>query len=353
MKKSIYLVIFLTLAFFMYICIINKAKNYKLTYEINSYKVKEEYNKEKKAYYINVYNDDTNYSFYMNKKYSSKRKLINDIEVTVNGDETCIKPLVNGYKFEYVCNNKNVYSIKNYKEEITSSLIKKSDSIEIYNDNYIYYVWNGYGITNVKENKDIKFLKKEHYENLLSFKTDNNIIFADYDSERTFNKFYIFNRNDEKVEKIETEFDISFDSYFLGSVKNRVYLFDKKNNKEYEINLKKKKVIDITNKELGKYYDNGFKEIELSKFKYNDLYFKYNNLVNYEINDEKLYKYYETTKNKILLTDKSVKNIVTYNDNSIFYISDDSLYLNDSVNNILLLKNFEWKFNYLNQIFIF
>lgn len=353
MKKSIYLIIFLVLAFLIYIWIINKPKNYNITYEINSYKIKEEYNKTKKSYYINVFNDDTDYSFYMNKKYSSKRKLVNDIEVIVNDDETCIKPIVKSYQFEYVCNSKNVYSIKNYKEEITSSLIKKSDSIEIYNDNYTYYVWNGYGITNVKQNKDIKFLNKEHYENLLSFKTDNSIIFADYDSERTFNKFYIFNKNDEKVEKIETEYDISFDSYFLGFVKNSVYLFDKKNSKEYEINLKKKKVVDITNKELGKYYDNGFKEIELSKFKYNNLYFKYNNLVNYEINDEQLYKYYENTKNKILLTNKNVKNIVTYNDNSIFYISDDSLYLNDSVNNILLLKNFEWKFNYLNQIFIF
>ena len=47
MKRSIYLIIFLVLTFLIYICIINKAKNYNLTYEINSYKIKEEYNLKK------------------------------------------------------------------------------------------------------------------------------------------------------------------------------------------------------------------------------------------------------------------------------------------------------------------
>ena len=56
----------------------------------------------------------------------------------------------------------------------------------------------------------------------------------------------------------------------------------------------------------------------------------------------------------MLLTNLDVKAIISCNDEIVYYLSNDSLYSYDEQNgNVLLLSNFDWKFNYLNRIFIF
>lgn len=352
MKKSISFIIILVLLFFCYFSILNKAKDYELEYKINSYTIKESYSKKYKSYYINIYNDDTDYSFSSSKKYSSKRNIVKNIDVKENNGVTCIKPIVESMNFDYICNKNNEYFVEKY-DVLNKTNSKKIDSFEVFDENHGYYVWDGYGIKNVVTKKEIHFLDKEHFDNSLSFKGDNFMLFADYDGLYSFKKFYYVDIKKNEVSEIVSSYDISFDSYFLGIYKNKIYLFDRKNMQEYSIDIKKKVISIVSKKELGVYFDGSLKDIAISKLKYENLYFDYKSRVNYSIENNKLYMYYKNSHDKILLTNLSVKSIISYDDEYIYYLSDDSVYLYNSNGNTLLVSNFDWKFNYLNRIFIF
>lgn len=354
MKKNIIFVLGFIFIFFIYQLVVNHPKDYELIYNINSYNIKESYSKKDKAYYLNIYDDSTNYSFFLKRKYSKKRKLLENIDIYTDDEKTCVKPIVKNETFQYVCNKDNDYFMY-----LSNSLIEsdkeKIDSIDVYNKDFTYYIFDGYGVKNVVTKKKIHFFNNEHYENALSYKGDNFILFANYDDERVFNKFYLIDKESEDYFEIVNEnYEISYDSYFLGMVKNKVYLFDKKNMKEYSIDIKKR-VIKLINKgDKGLFYDLGFDEILLSKLKYETNLFNTGSLVDYEIDNGTLYKKYNNSVNRIKITDYSVKTIVSASDEEIFYISDDSLYsYNDTSGNTLLLTNFDWKFNYKNNIYVF
>ncbi len=354
MKKNIIFVLGFIFIFFIYQLVVNHPKDYELIYNINSYNIKESYSKKDKAYYLNIYDDSTNYSFFLKRKYSKKRKLLENIDIYTDDEKTCVKPIVKNETFQYVCNKDNDYFMY-----LSNSLIEsdkeKIDSIEVYNKDFTYYIFDGYGVKNVVTKKKIHFFNNEHYENALSYKGDNFILFANYDDERVFNKFYLIDKESEDYFEIVNEnYEISYDSYFLGMVKNKVYLFDKKNMKEYSIDIKKRVIKLISKGDKGLFYDLGFDEILLSKLKYETNLFNTGFLVDYEINNSTLYKKYNNSVNRIKITDYSVKTIVSASDEEIFYISDDSLYsYNDTSGNTLLLTNFDWKFNYKNNIYVF
>ncbi len=354
MKKNIIFVLGFIFIFFIYQLVVNHPKDYELIYNINSYNIKESYSKKDKAYYLNIYDDSTNYSFFLKRKYSKKRKLLENIDIYTDDEKTCVKPIVKNETFQYVCNKDNDYFMY-----ISNSLIEsdkeKIDSIDVYNKDFTYYIFDGYGVKNVVTKKKIHFFNNEHYENALSYKGDNFILFANYDDERVFNKFYLIDKESEDYFEIVNEnYEISYDSYFLGMVKNKVYLFDKKNMKEYSIDIKKRVIKLISKGDKGLFYDLGFDEILLSKLKYETNLFNTGFLVDYEINNSTLYKKYNNSVNRIKITDYSVKTIVSASDEEIFYISDDSLYsYNDTSGNTLLLTNFDWKFNYKNNIYVF
>ena len=70
MKKNIIFVLGFIFIFFIYQLVINHPKDYELIYNINSYNIKESYSKKDKAYYLNIYDDSTNYSFFLKRKYT-------------------------------------------------------------------------------------------------------------------------------------------------------------------------------------------------------------------------------------------------------------------------------------------
>ena len=63
---------------------------------------------------------------------------------------------------------------------------------------------------------------------------------ADYDNKYEFNKFYLIDIKKGKKETITSNQSISIDSYVQGSYKNDIYLFDKNNKIQYQINIKTK-----------------------------------------------------------------------------------------------------------------
>jgi hypothetical protein len=90
-----------------------------------------------------------------------------------------------------------------------------------------------------------------------------------------FNKFYIIDLTNNKInDLILKEKNIPLDSYINGVVDNKLYLFDKENLLQYEIDPKKKtsKVVGSTSLN-GKYYNSKWEEKDIYEFKNKELIF--------------------------------------------------------------------------------
>ena len=345
MKKYFKFILVIIILILIYIFLTSSSRNYSINYNINGFDITEEYNKISKVYKYTVHYNDKDYEFNEYKKYSKNRKLVKE----VNLDNNCISINTDRY-FNPICFNDNYYinNNKNYNQ-----LIEKKDNYDIYNNNLTYYVWDGYGIRNVLNNKEYHFLNNEHYDNNLSYTFNNYIVFADYNSSKTFNKLYVFDNTKNKLFNIKLNKDISFDSYFMGHFNDSIYIFDKENVVEYEINLKKKKMKKISNRDAAYVYDKNFYDIPINNAKYNNIKFKYNYLYNYKMIDNKLYFNIMNSNIDVLITE-DIDDILFINSDYVYYVYKDSLYrysYNDGLE--LLLKNFEWNFSYMNKIFVF
>ena len=362
MKKIYLLIILILLTFICFLIILFKPRNYTIEYKVNDLLVKENYIK-KEGYYIYINYKDTNYPIYINQEYNRKRKLVQNIilneldkEICLNvtisnnsynicSEDNTIKPLdamSDDYKLKFNTNKKILKEIDNYK------------NIKIYNNDLNYFIWNykGFYLINNKYNT-LNIFKKDNYQNILTYQTEDYLLFPNYDSDYYFTKYYIYDIKKDNLKEIDFDFEISYDSYYLGHISNEIYLIDKKNQVEYLINLKRNSVDIISKDNTAKYY-NGSKleDTSLTKLINNETKFQINSIYNYSLKDDKLYlniKDYQ-----ILVTDKKVKKIVHINKDTVYYLSNDELYSYKYLdNNKLLLKYNEWLFNYNNHIFIF
>ncbi len=345
--------LFIFLIFIILIIIIKIPKNYQIKYSLNDIIIEEKYNKNNKLYTISFIKDNISYPISFKGKYKHKR-IINE----VNFDDTCIIPSSKYFKINPVCYKDNMlvshYLVDDskYKNVIDVNISYNKININYLNDKR-YLIFNYKGFYSIKDkNKDIKLFNEDVYNLNLVYKIKDNLVIANYDNKYNIDKFYVINKKD-KVKTFKVKYDISFDSYFLGAYKNNLYLFDKKNKKEYVINISKLKIVDITKNGQGKILEDGkFVSVGVNKIANNNYSFSDSKSFNYVIEDERLYKIIDEY--KILVTDKNVKDIVSIDNDTVYYLVNDSLYCyNDNLGEILLMSYFEWNFNYKNMIFIF
>ena len=221
--------------------------------------------------------------------------------------------------------------------------------------------------------KKIELFEKDIYNNKLSTFINNYYIIADYDKNYSFDFFYIVNLDTKKVTKLESRYDISYDSYIQGIVDNKVYLYDKDNENQYEIDVNNNKIKIISSDDYIKYYTNKKWE-KLNKAKANkEIYFDYETLdnkfpsYNYvkEIGDYYYlykkdgisYKLYRVDKNNIDIY-KYLLNVPTTNinfkDNYLYYVYKDKLYYySDSTGLKTMLENSEIEFNETIKYYIY
>ncbi len=356
MKKVIIFIIVILVIIISYIFLFNREMNYKLDYDVNNIGVSEEYNIDTNYYKFSVKDNGSKYEFMMDKKYSTKRKLIKDVKINEVNNFKCASVKVFGNYLSSICYDGKSYVdsyIAKEKDNPKTNKINTINDIEVYNKDYNYFIWNGYGLTNILTSKKYNFLKNEHYENDISIRFNDYIVFADYDESREFSKLYIFNYEKLKIEEFEFDYKISTDSYFNGYIDNYIYLFDRKNKCQYKIDIVKKKISISSTNDYAIGYDSKLDEVKLSDFIYSNVLFSKEELINYYINDKKLYyKYYKS--NIDVLVNDTIKDIIYYKDNKVFYLIDDSLYCYDINNgNSKLLTYFEWNFSYKNKIYIF
>ena len=80
--------------------------------------------------------------------------------------------------------------------------------------------------------------------------------------------------------------------------------------------------------------------------------FTISNPYNFQLSEDKLTM--KINHQIIQISNKKISSIVEINEDTIYFISDDTLYKYTYGKNIIpLIKNTEWKFNYNNQLFIF
>jgi hypothetical protein len=357
MKKIIMFLIVIFLIIIGYVLLFNKKISYNLEYKINDYNIVESYELDGSNYKFIVGDGDYDFTFVINHNYSTKRKIVTKVNVQEEDEYKCATIKVFNDYLPYICYDGNEYvdsyivGINKIKED---KKINTVNDIDVYNNDFDYYIWNGYGLTNVLTSKKYNFLTNEHYENDLSFRLDNYIIFADYDESREFNKFYIFNYDKKKIEEFSFDYKISTDSYFNGSVGDDIYLFDRKNKCQYKINIKKQKIEITSTSDYAISYDSKLDQEPLSNFIYSSVLFKEAKLVNFYTDNDKLYYKYNGGDESILISNNSIKSIIYYNDYKVFYLVDNSLYLYDLYSGEQkLLTNFEWNFSYDNKIFVF
>jgi hypothetical protein len=241
--------------------------------------------------------------------------------------------------------------------KVPSSIDKKEGHYEIYNTEDEVLVWSYKGFNYIKDgtSKKINIFKDDIYEIPLATKINNYIFVPNYEQKYNFNKAYIINLETHEVIDWKLKYEISFDSYILGTNDRSIYLIDRKNKKEYELVPEKQKMRVIAKKtQQGTLFKNGsmYKE-SMSKLITKDYSFTYNNLYNFITIDNILYLSYLDSPIKIKLSDQEITTIVHASKDNVYYLIKDTLYrYNLKYGETKIMKYSEWNINYKNLIFI-
>lgn len=356
MKKYYLFILVIFIVIMSYIFLTNSSKDYSLEYKIDDFKVIENYNKKSKLYSFNVIYKKQEFMFTSDKKYSKSRKLIKSIDFIDNETYYCLRPNGSKLKFEYICydgvyKDEFVVGLKNYEKV---KKVKTVDNVDIFSKEFDYYVWNGYGITELLSGKKYNFLDKEFYDNNLSITIGEYILFVDYEQTHTFDRFYIFDSNKKKIIEWNIKYEIDFDSYFMGFVEDYVYLFDRKNMVQYKLNIKKQKIEISSDNNGALYFDKKWSTKSLKELKYKDYYMNNDYLYDYYLDNDKLYLNVNNHKYNILVSNLKVKDIIYVDNNIVYYLVGEKIYCYQSgKGEYPILKDFEWNFSYKNKIFIF
>lgn len=358
MKRLVVFCLFIFVLICSFLLFSRRTKNYELVYEDYGYNIKERFDKKENNYYFNLEKEGKSFDFVMHRKYSTKRKIVNKLDEVSKDDYTCVSINVFKEELPYICAKEN-----NYVDGYMAKVVNKDENpnelrnvfkISVYNEDYDYYIWNGHGVSSILDNKEYNFLNNESYDNNLSYQLGTYLIVADYDSTREFNKFYVFDQKEKKVSEWTFDYKISFNSYFMGDVDDYVYLFDKKNKVQYKLNIEKSSITITSDSEGALYYNNSWDTIGLNKLVYNNIYFERTNLINYSINDKKVYYNYQLSDKHILFDEGEIDSFVDIRDNDAFYLKKDTLFrYNVKTGKTKLLSYFEWNFSSSNKIFIF
>jgi len=371
-------------------------KNHLLTYEVDSFNINESYryNEGKHWYDIIIKNKEQNYTFTINENLGKKEKIIKQIISLKSNNLTCIIPQyqktiepniyctldkeqVSNYYLQS-SNNKDFKKVLekakqyNLKLPTTSNSKKKYKGLTIYKknieDNTKYIIWDykGIFIFDDKNEKYQRILSTDLYDNIMSAIVDNLYVLFDNRSVNGIEKIYYYDLKKEKLKVMYLEEKISKDSYINGVVNNLLYLTDRREKKQYCINIKDNKVEVIGQDNQYEYYHNNkINYLSKSDFFISDKYFDNEQIEDKDLNftdikkegnylyyldKDKFYKVLETNKKKpILLFELAdIKEWKIVND-TLLIVSKDSLYVysdNKGLSKIITYN--ELNYNYKN-----
>lgn len=359
------IIILAIIIFFIILKVLSNKDSYSIEYSYNDFKISENYDKERKEYYFEIYHNKIKYSFISDSNKTKKNKLIEKIEEYTDDDYTCLKTYSKYIENTVLCSHKNQQIdshlvSNNLLEELMINKNKPEEKYRI--ENYIVYnndnvyIWNYKGFLNISSSKNdsIKIFNKDIYETKLIGSINNYILIPDYDQELNFNKIYLLDKSKNKVSTWNLEYDISFDSIILGTHDKSIYILDKSQKREYELvpHKKKMRIVGTANSK-GIIYNKGvLKNVSLENIITNNLVFTTDNSYKYYLNDSKLLLDYYDYKNSIKVSNNKIDKIVAFEKNTVYYLVGTKLYkYNPNIGEQLLIEYSDWEYNSINMIF--
>ena len=366
MKKSLFLIIIISL-----IAIFTKyyISNYKIEYKVNGYDVKTIY-KDSRFYFEMTKEITYNFDIYEKRKISkTKITSIEELELT---NYSCIIPHITDIKTYPLCYDKETKEYIDYnliEDELLKDYQNKTNTDSKPDKDFVYYnllknneymalwTYKGYIIMNGDTYKNINIFKKDRYDNSISYMIKNTIYMPNYDEEHEYSKMIKLNLETHKIDSISLEKKIDFDSYIVGNIKNKLYIFDNKNSILYELNLKNSKLSVIGNIEKGfiKYKDGEWITCSKTEYRINKIKIDNYKDSNYTYKIENgLFKQIKENNNITTKISDNISNIIYEYNDDIYYIYEDNLYLYNSLKgNNKLFYYYELNFNKDNTIFMY
>ena len=194
----------------------------------------------------------------------------------------------------------NFLKNNNYKKEHLNRKLKNLDgtalSIKYYEDipeDFNIVVWNYKGFFSI--NKDKSFNKDimnfDIYDSRYITKTNDKLYIMNANSDDPgFDKIYTINFSDGTSDKMDvTEYELSTNIYFNGTYKNKVYLLDCSTNKQYKVDIRGERLLEVSKENKVKYYDGDkLKDMKLESISNSNILFSR------AIKNDKITKLYDT-----------------------------------------------------------
>lgn len=279
--------------------------NYSIVANNKYYTIKETFNrghqsvKNSDADYSNYYYEinkkgekDSIFSFKLVGHYRGVKRMIKELRVFEDDNFICVFPIFKDQsnQLDMLCqyqeqqinyaNLSHSYpQLDQYVEQLkkegynhpaweeTTAVTKTYEKLEIYQDNLLddqnLIIWHYKGFYNISKDYNHKkdLLKHDVYNNNLGVLYQQYYIVPEYLKNGYFKKIILNNILTHTSLPIETNISIATDSFYQGIVDDKLYLIDKYNYKQYEIDLDRRKIIAIANKDVqGRYYYNGIWE---------------------------------------------------------------------------------------------
>lgn len=343
--------------------------NYKLNYKIGEYDILTKYSKNR--YYFEIKNDNT-YNFDIYSKRKIKKVVINDIKELEVEKYNCILPIIKGYDTYPLCYDiENNYLVdyhliddevlKEYKKESVEIEKNQKDFTFFNNLNSNEYIalwtYTGYNIMNGKEYTNVKIFNKDRYDNDLAHMIGDNIFMPNYDQEHEFDNLIKLNIVSQKTSNIKLSKKIDYDSYVVGNIKNKLYIFDNKSSVLYEINTKNGEIKTIGSGDKGyvKYLDGKFVKCSKSEYKVDKIKIESNVKSNYtyDIDNYVLKSYVNNKKVKTLISNEPIAKVFELN-NKLYYIKDNYYYVYTPTNgSTKIFYDYELSFNNTKAVFMY
>lgn len=222
----------------------------------------------------------------------SKKRIIVDVKYIKDKKYSCILPVFKEgqiltdilckskgnvyYNFQQIQNPSNTlrqfadtisnYQHRNYQDQVGKK--RKEDLMTVYLNNIPETI--SFGVTNYKgiyllndqKVENIKLFQQDHYTRDLSTFVNSFYMTANYDETYDYKTFYLINLTNGDQKEIVSKTPIASDSYIAGVVNESIYIVDKSNHKQYELNVERDTIEEIGNETQGmKYYHEGKWEI--------------------------------------------------------------------------------------------
>lgn len=398
MKKIINFILVLGILFlvFQFGITFFKSKHtvdYKLKVNNQEIIVHEEYSKDKKEdyYFFKVTIDDIDFVFDIDNKFNKQKEILSDINIYSKDDLTCISPVYikNNDDPIITCNIDNLqysyasimdqydlsefistidnfetskYEISNKSSEISRNTVYR-DNME-YDENVIIYNYDELVQITKPSYFKINFANYDIYQNNLGILIDKYYILPKYENKPEYTGMLIIDITKQETDTLYFDNSISTNIYINGVVDNKLYIFDKSNLVQYEIDPKKQTYRITGNKSTdGQYYDGEWKTRNIYEFSKQELIFdnKYPIKNNYvEAFETNKYYYYYNNKNEFykvykkdldnpifLFKNDNMKEISVVSDH-IYFINNTTLYRYDDKGLKRILTNKEFQYNYNN-----